>query len=106
MENNDAEFLKNLPDVTVFLSTETYFGVPAIIFIPSCIFSLALGFLSIWVLGVLLALVLLSTLIYMHKDDQDALYIYIANIGTNPHCWISGFTLNKQLIIIEDGSTT
>ena len=105
MDNNDAEFLKNLPDVTVFLSTETYFGVPAIIFIPSCIFGIALGFLSVWILGVLLALVLLSTLIYLHKDDKDALFIYIANIGTNPHSWISGFALNKQLIIIEDEYT-
>jgi len=102
--DTDAEFLRNLPDVAIFLTTDTCFGVPSIIFYPSCIFSLALGMLSSFVLGFLLAAVLLSTLIYMHRDDKDALIIYISNIGANPDCWVPGFELGQCLVIIEDSS--
>lgn len=98
----DEKFLKYLPDVSVFVSTDTMFGVPSIIVVPTLIFSIAVGVMSAWFFGVLLLAISMATLIVAHKDDKDAMRLWIFNIRKNPTCWIGGFWLHSALIIIED----
>lgn len=98
---DDAAFLKNIPDVTVFVASDSVAGIPTIIFAPVVIFSFMLAVLSSWVLGALFALVLLSALYVLHKDDKDAMAIIIANLGVNPDCWVCGLEPPNRVVIVE-----
>jgi|TARA_R100001369_G_scaffold21118_1_gene38502 type IV secretory pathway VirB3-like protein len=98
---DDEAFLRNIPDVTVFVDSDAVMGIPTIIFVPVVIFSLALGVMSSWLMGALFALVLLSSLYALHKGDKDALMILFANIGANPDCWISGLEPPLRVVVVD-----
>lgn len=99
---DDEAFLRNIPDVTVFVDSDAVAGIPTIIFVPVAIFSIALGVLSSWVLGFLFALVLLSSLYTLHRGDKDALMILFANLGANPDCWICGLEPSQRVAVVDN----
>jgi type IV secretory pathway VirB3-like protein len=103
MNKDQEEFLESLREVKVFISSSMILGIPTGVLLAGSIIGIYMSIFMSVLLGVLFLLVYLVSMFLIHRDDPEALYIWIKAIS-GVEVWLAGKPCKKRtIIILEDG---
>lgn len=101
-DKNRDDFIASLGEVTILVSSESFLGVPIpIVLAGILVCGYMMGFIS-FAFGSLLAIFYFGLMYYIHKDDPQAVQLWIRAFNALDGWRSSIPSKPKLIVIIED----